>query len=314
MINLIIISILGIIISYQDFKNGKIRNKWIILGIIAGLIINYSYFLYDFLNHVFNITILYSFLLNSLITIFLGYLLWHFKFWSAGDGKLFIMFSFLLPLEFYKSFFPSFTIIFNSIVPIGIVLFLMSLNKNNFINSKKDLIKEFNLLNIIESLILIVGFYWGISQTLFFINEVLKYFFVALLVIFLKHKFNKIIYAGIVLVIIRTFFENILSFDFIIQTIIIFVIFHATRSIIIPLTNNQYVKKTKIEKLKPGMYLEKWSSSLNTEDIKELNKKNLKEVNVVETMPFAIYLFIGTLLTIILQTDLLSFLIKFFFS
>jgi len=115
------LAIIGIACSYTDIKYGKIFNKWIVFGFIN------IFFLYAFLffygqdiNHIFEAV------LNGTIALLGGYLLWHLKLWSAGDAKLFAVYSFLIPLHFYsKSYipqFPSFNLLINLFVPILLIL------------------------------------------------------------------------------------------------------------------------------------------------------------------------------------------------
>lgn len=54
---------------------------------------------------------------NTLLALITGYALWKMELWSAGDSKLFLLFSFLLPLNFYSfsyiSHFPAFNLLIN---------------------------------------------------------------------------------------------------------------------------------------------------------------------------------------------------------
>jgi hypothetical protein len=117
-----------LITSYQDFRNGKIKNKWIILGIIWGLgvwilLLGWSQ-LVPYVSHYFEMPMGYikpSYILeaaiNSSISFAVGYLLWHFNLWSAGDAKLFFVVSLLLPLKYYMNsavpYFPSAVLLIN---------------------------------------------------------------------------------------------------------------------------------------------------------------------------------------------------------
>ena len=61
----------------------------------------------------------------------MGFLLWRFRLWSAGDTKLFTLYALLVPLDFYsKSFvfyFPSFNLLINLFIPLLLVLILNAL-------------------------------------------------------------------------------------------------------------------------------------------------------------------------------------------
>jgi len=116
---------IGLVTSYQDFRYGKIKNKWTILGMAWGLGIYILCIIwaliFPYLSQIFpkiSFFILPSYILkvfiNSAFALIVGYLLWSFDFWSAGDAKLFLVFSLLLPLKYYwKSalpYFPSFAL------------------------------------------------------------------------------------------------------------------------------------------------------------------------------------------------------------
>jgi len=134
-----ILFLIGLITGYQDFKEGKIKNKWIILGLVWGLGI-YIFFL------IWALVVPYTFILpsyifkvfiNSAIALVIGYLLWYFNLWSAGDAKLFFIFSLLLPLKYYWKtalpYFPSFALLINIFIPA--LLFLIGQNLFYFLKS-----------------------------------------------------------------------------------------------------------------------------------------------------------------------------------
>lgn len=129
----------GAITSYEDFRFGKIRNRWIILGLCWGLGIFALLFLWRMLaspltryyyfhilqlpadSSVLVVTANLDFLLKTLwnfaISALAGFLLWRFDAWAPGDGKLFIVSSLLIPLFYYErsyfDFFPSFVLLLN---------------------------------------------------------------------------------------------------------------------------------------------------------------------------------------------------------
>ena len=144
--------LLGAIISYEDIRYGKIKNKWIAIGAIWGTAV-YLFFLLWLLagpfitnfyyTHIVNLpadaprpvfTLHFSFLVRSLINSFIallvGFLIWRGKGWAAGDAKLFFVFSLLIPTKYYwKSYFPifpSFTLLINIFIPLLLFLFFRS--------------------------------------------------------------------------------------------------------------------------------------------------------------------------------------------
>ena len=113
---LVPLAVIGLICAYTDIKYGKIFNKWIVFGLI------YVFFLYVFLfSYKTSIDYIFELILNGAIAFLVGYLLWHFKLWSAGDAKLFAVYAFLIPLHFYSKsytpYFPSFNLLVNVFIP-----------------------------------------------------------------------------------------------------------------------------------------------------------------------------------------------------
>jgi len=141
---LIPIFIIGLITSFEDFRYGKIKNKWIKIGFLWGLTIFTLYIFWNLffllLQHfkmtpssVFLLRVSYlgEVFLNTGIALIVGFLMWRWNTWSAGDVKLFVLFSFLLPLKFYSntylSYFPSFAFLINIfVVALGIFLIILS--------------------------------------------------------------------------------------------------------------------------------------------------------------------------------------------
>jgi len=133
--------LIGSIAAYRDFKSGKISNKLIIIGLEVGLIL----LLYSVLTGALTVNLFWQALLNAAVALVIGYALWYFDFWAAGDAKLFFIFALLLPFRFYwRSFlpvFPSLVILINVFIPFSIFIFLQSLFavvKKTFLFFKQD--------------------------------------------------------------------------------------------------------------------------------------------------------------------------------
>jgi hypothetical protein len=138
-----VVFLIGSITSYQDYKYSKIRNKWILWGLAWALsvylllclwLLSDEYFTLfhrakDFMSFVY----IHDALLNAFISLAIGYLIWYFDLWSAGDAKLFFVFSLLLPLTHYSSsylpYFPSFALLINVFAPAMLFLFLQKIFK-----------------------------------------------------------------------------------------------------------------------------------------------------------------------------------------
>jgi len=104
--------VIGGITSYSDIKYGKIKNIHLFWGFLYTLFLYFFLILYSyFVIHQFgNLKYLAELLLNGLIAFIFGYLLWRFNLWAAGDAKLFVIYSLLVPLEFYsKNYIPYFS-------------------------------------------------------------------------------------------------------------------------------------------------------------------------------------------------------------
>jgi len=213
---LIPIFIIGFITSFEDFKYGKIKNKWIKIGFLWGITIFSLYILWNFtfwiLEYfeispysfsVFKLSYLGEVALNTGLALGVGFLMWSWNVWSAGDAKLFTLFSFLLPLRFYSrtylSYFPSFALLLNIfIIALGIFLIILvfTFMRRIFIRKKEILTekekiareKEFKggifslfkeILNLLVIFFVMVSFFGLFFKSI--IGENLTYFFTIIL-------------------------------------------------------------------------------------------------------------------------------------
>ncbi len=114
-----ILFLIGIATSYEDFRHGKIANRWIVFGIVWSFFVVLFLLAVNFLGLAEIISLQYAgkVAMNFSAVIVVSFLMWKFGAWAAGDAKLFITFSVLLPLTFYwKSYlpiFPSFALLVN---------------------------------------------------------------------------------------------------------------------------------------------------------------------------------------------------------
>ena len=120
--------VIGLICSHTDIKYGKILNKVIIVGILYAFFLYLALFFHNlfFLHQKNNFYYLFEAVLNGLISFVVGYSVWYFKLWSAGDAKLFTVYAFLVPLKFYSKsyvlYFPSFVLLVNLFIPLFLLL------------------------------------------------------------------------------------------------------------------------------------------------------------------------------------------------
>jgi len=110
-----IIIFIGGVTSYEDIRYGKIKNKWILSGLIGGILI---FLLGISLGIIDNWAYIQKVIINTFIALVVGYLMWQYKLWAAGDAKLFALYAFLVPLNYYSNwyleYFPSFVLLVNT--------------------------------------------------------------------------------------------------------------------------------------------------------------------------------------------------------
>ena len=93
---MIIALALGLIASFSDFKNKKIYNKNIVIAMIISTIL-YSIF-YKQIDAIF----IKNYIINLLITVVIAFAFFYLKIWAAGDAKLFIAITYMIPFEVYE--------------------------------------------------------------------------------------------------------------------------------------------------------------------------------------------------------------------
>ncbi len=306
--------LIGLITSYQDLRYGKIKNKWIILGLVWGLGI---YVLFLIQGIVAEPIIYFSYIFmvftNSLIALIVGYLLWYFNLWSAGDAKLFFIFSLILPLEYYwrtaTPYFPSFVLLINTFIPALIFLmclgvfyilkkfFLLAKTPKTFESKqiKKKLLSlkqniKINYLNYLKT---------GIGFLLFFL--IFK-------IIFVEFQISIVILTALMLtivIIVRKFFPK-KTYQFFFQGKFLFIYFCiiAFYAIIKYFVYSQDIVAVFLPLLTKAFLF------LGLFGITTLLVSFYLGKTRSEHFPFAIFLFFGTILTIILEGSLISFLLN----
>lgn len=112
-----VLFIIGGLVLYEDFKKSRIRNSFILVLILAGIVLNYS--LGIFSNQLF------PFLINISFGVLIGLVIWFAGLWSAADAKLYISLVFLFPITWFRSssgYFPGMNILINSTLPLSLLL------------------------------------------------------------------------------------------------------------------------------------------------------------------------------------------------
>ncbi len=116
----LLIFVVSVVAIKEDIKNKKIKNIRILDGLIAGVVL----FVLGYLLGVFSLQYFGMIFFNVAVSMVVVYAFWSLNFWPAGDAKLFVLFSFLLPLNSYiKNYFPIFPS-FALLVNIFVVAFI----------------------------------------------------------------------------------------------------------------------------------------------------------------------------------------------
>lgn len=373
--------IIGVIVSFEDYRYGKIKNKWIKIGflygaIMFGLIIFRSFFSdpltidFSYLSHI---------LVNTIIASVVGCVMWYWTIWSAGDAKLFSLFAFLLPLEFYSntylSYFPSFALLINIFI-IALIIFLIMLvlnfifymlNRRRIITeeekkARKERIKRniysfigeiFNLFIVFFVMVSLVGiiFRSALKERLFyFFNTTLGLenwvLFITVLAIFIflvrfLRKLKKIFYTIAILLFIwllYTWFRLGQSPMLTIKPMIGMTAVLVFGGFTFRKAFDWYVNKKEVEEIdvgniKKGTRLTEESlkvfktKSPTTKSLKEsmgriysdglskeqsiflkklAGEKKIKKIKVYKLSPFAIWIFIGLITTIIFKGSIVK--------
>lgn len=140
-----VILFIGFITSFEDFKEYKIKNKWIIFS----LVYSFSVYLFVFILNHFNLLssyLIFSFdkwCINFVISSLVAYLLWYFKMWGAGDAKLFICYVALIPIGQYSKVY--FSYYFASFLLLAVIFVLATV----FLTVKTVIffVKTFHFMN-----------------------------------------------------------------------------------------------------------------------------------------------------------------------
>lgn len=150
-----VILFIGLATTYEDFKSSRIRNEWVLVGLVYSSIV----YLFAWIFHVLGepgLFLLWNFdkwLVNLAVSIIVAYILWRYKMWGAGDAKLFICFCALIPIGQYSKvyfnyYFASFSLLVLIFIPASLYLvfrsvayFLRRFNSGAVRNKALDVVK-----------------------------------------------------------------------------------------------------------------------------------------------------------------------------
>jgi len=256
------IVLFGIVTSYTDIKMGIIRNRHIILALVY-IPIAYSVIL--LFNYFMGIPIRLSYLqdlgINMIISAMFAFAAWHFKIWSAADGKLFLAYSGLVPLTAYSntyfSYFPSFVLLINTFFPV----FIFFAGKSVLSSSRKeklDFLRRLKRNDIIELVLSVFWITW-VTRLLSFIVKFniglsANLLIVLLLVLILRKNLNWKLSLTISVLRIVFDFQYIFTLTFAWMFFVLTVVALST-FFILAFCSGLFIKNIKIKSLKPGMVL-----------------------------------------------------------
>ena len=339
---------LGIVTSYEDIKYCKIRNKWIFLAILYSIIVNIILFSMNS----FDTNYLIKFSINCLLSLIVGFVIWHLNLWTAGDAKLFFAFTALIPLYKPHSYFFFLTFLSNTFVPIAIFFLLYAVFKTSYRTKLFNFKKTFNLKAMFNLVIFIFGFVW-LVKLIFNLLKLRSNIVLSLIAIFLIYYFIERIlkfeafYISLLLSIARLVFDNsVYSFKFVREFLILILLFLIIRIFLFSMSSEFFSKQVKFRELKEGMIpaetifqfkgrhfkkpkifsffdaarAKNPGKPLFNSHAKGLSKKEINYLKSIQkklpfgtlriqsTIPFAQFLFLGALLTIIFQGIFLKIL------
>jgi Flp pilus assembly protein protease CpaA len=340
-----VILTLGIFTSYEDIKNGKIRNRHVATAMVLSIAIHCLLAIFNVIGQA---QILYS-LLNVFLAIAVGAAVWHFNAWSAGDAKLYVAFISLVPFSNYKHStapIPVFDIIINTAIPLFLFLIVEMIIKSNKKNITRSIKRIANWRYLTYTLLTVFSLS-GILAFLFqYAGIIPNYIYMVISIIILSALLKKIlsenllpflIFVSIIRIFLNTPYLTSINFwtEFLTITLS-----YTSFSIFLTGLSEIYTRGINIYKLKPGMTtaeaISKNGLLLKTENSTKENSlipggKRLKEeeiatikkmhkegklhfnnLRIEQTQPMAPFMFFGTLTTIVAEGNVILFIKSIF--
>ena len=277
--------ILGIATSYTDIREGKIRNKWVVFALVYSLVLHLSFILFKIPMSHFYIT---QTIINLVVVFIVGFVMWDFCLWTAGDGKLFLAYSALIPISIYSRasfipYFPSATILINVFVPIFLFLFLNILRKSSPRQKKEVFLKTFHPKQALGLISTLLVFSWFLQEafSLFgFSNWVLTIIVMFVLFGVLEKLFstNTTYFIYVLAACVTIFDKQILTSSFLKGFSVLVLLFFLLRTFILELGFQTFTNEVKIENLKPGMI----PAEVIGYERQEPKKKKIQYFNIIQ--------------------------------
>jgi len=363
---------LGIITSYQDIKEGKIRNKWVKLALVYAFLMNVLLILDHFFRKIpINTNYIIELITNFVFAVLVGFGMWHYKLWTAGDGKLFIAYAALIPLNIYSNdyqkWIPSFTLLINIFIPALIIMLIwisFTIKPHNLKNVLKTFLKEFfKPKQLFNSIISLFAVFWLIDILLSLVGLQNNYLLRITLTMFglsaIQSKLKKgYFYIMCALVLLRFIMDkSIYSLSFLVDFLILIFVWKFFKSFLrvgtVNLGKELFTKDIEVDKLMPGMilgeaihkkgkltkkelntikkslnteiiryrgeyfikkpkssigsnnFIKEEAEGLTDEQITKIKKVGIKNIKISQTIPFAPFIFLGVVLTILAKGNIL---------
>jgi hypothetical protein len=189
-------------------------------------------------------------------------ILWVTYIWPAGDAKLFIAYSSLIPISLFTAgnHFLSFEFMINTFVPVFFAMFVYLMLKSKRSEIKKSLKFTFDPYTMFMVFIVIMGFLWFLIKALSFLGMFMNYFVIIILLFVILEILNKIVpinmeYLYMFLVILRLIvdYRTVLTLGYLYEIISMVFAFVIIRYFIIDLGFHGFTVPKKIVELEPGM-------------------------------------------------------------
>lgn len=329
---------LGIITSYEDIKYGKIRNKWVLGSLIYAVLVYGVLIVFLLLQNDINAHYLIELGTNFLFSIAVGFGLWYINVWTAGDGKLFVAYSALLPLSVYvhgyQEWIPSFVLLANIFV-IGLVfmvfLIFYKLKTRYIKKACLSIVKDFfSAKEIFKSIVSLFAIFW-IIDILFKLtglgsNYILRLFLTMFIFLnIIKWLGKSSVYVMLAITIARLILDkSVYSLSFLIDFLVLIFVWKLIRGFlsgsVSELGKEIFTKEVKVSELKPGMVLSESArrkeakdilseaEGLTTEQIVQIRKNDIKKIRISQTIPFAPLMFLGVIITVVAKGNILIFI------
>lgn len=255
------ILIFGFITSYTDLKEGKIKNKHVIMALA------YSFIIYSILISLKWGTIRSGYFIELLImcslSLIMGFIIWYTGLWTAGDAKLFLAYSSLVPLSVYKyghiEYFDSTNILINTFTPVFLVLFVILLFRTRLKQKIFFLKKAFKPKYMLTLAVFLFAFGWLITIVFHFIKIPSNYFLIVFVLFLIMVFFEKLtslspLKISIMIGVLRLIFDSsIFSLIFLKGFLLLVLIFILIRFFILHMGFYLFTKELDIKLLKQGM-------------------------------------------------------------